>query len=57
MGLGVRLRLRAEFCDSGEGRHWGWESPSNQLRGLRLIPLHEVVDEAYTVYFPIRPRK
>ena len=19
--------------DSGEGRHWGWESPSNQLRG------------------------
>ncbi len=26
-----------------------------QERNLRFIPLHEVVDERYTVYFPIKP--
>jgi len=26
----------------------------NQERGLRFIPLHEVTDQRYTVYFPIR---
>ena len=25
-----------------------------QNRGLRFIPLYEVVDEAYTVYFPVK---
>ncbi len=28
----------------------------NQERGLRFLPLYEVVDERYTVYFPIRAR-
>jgi DUF1680 family protein len=26
-----------------------------QAGGLRFVPLHEVEDEAYTVYFPVRP--
>ena len=26
----------------------------NQARGLRFKPLYEIVDEPYTVYFPIR---
>ena len=39
-------------------REWGnWLSAyraRGQERGLRFIPLHEVRDERYTVYFPIR---
>ena len=39
-------------------REWGtWKRgyrTCNQERGLRFIPLHEVRDERYTVYFPIR---
>jgi hypothetical protein len=27
----------------------------NQERGLRFVPLYDVIDERYTVYFPIRP--
>ncbi|MFC5805033.1 beta-L-arabinofuranosidase domain-containing protein [Streptomyces formicae] len=27
-----------------------------QDRGLRFVPLHEVEDEPYAVYFPVRPR-
>lgn len=27
-----------------------------QERGVRFIPLHEVTDETYTVYFPVQPR-
>ena len=27
----------------------------NQDRGLRFKPLHEIVDESYTVYFPVKP--
>lgn len=30
---------------------------SGQPRSIRLIPLHEVTDEAYSVYFPIRTRR
>ena len=26
----------------------------NQERGLRFVPLYEIIDERYTVYFPIR---
>jgi DUF1680 family protein len=26
----------------------------NQERGLRFIPLHEILDQSYTVYFPVR---
>ncbi len=41
-------------------RQWGsWTSGwrvVGQDRGLRLAPIHEIVDEAYTVYFPVRPR-
>jgi hypothetical protein len=29
---------------------------SGQKRGLRFKPLYEVVDEPYTVYFPVRAR-
>ena len=39
-------------------REWGtWLSGyrvRNQTQGLRFKPLHEIVDERYTVYFPIR---
>jgi DUF1680 family protein len=39
-------------------REWGNWLPGyrvrNQPRGLRFKPLYEIVDEAYTVYFPIR---
>jgi DUF1680 family protein len=39
-------------------REWGnwlggWRA-TGQERGLRFVPLHEVVDEAYTLYFPVR---
>jgi DUF1680 family protein len=41
-------------------REWGeWKQGyrvRNQERGLRFKPLHEVVDEPYTVYFPVRSR-
>lgn len=40
-------------------RHHGWWNPGfyrsvGQERGIRFIPLYEVKDETYTVYFPIR---
>jgi len=39
-------------------REWGnWKigyRTAGQEHGLRFIPLYEVVDEAYTVYFPLR---
>lgn len=39
-------------------RHHGWWNPgyyrtTGQERGIRFIPLYEVKDEAYTVYFPV----
>lgn len=40
-------------------REWGnWMASyriTGQERGLRFIPLHDVRDERYTVYFPIKP--
>jgi DUF1680 family protein len=39
-------------------REWGAWKPGyrtyNQERGIRFIPLYEVTDESYTVYFPIK---
>ncbi len=40
-------------------RHHGWWNPgyyrtAGQDRGIRFIPLYEIKDEAYTVYFPIK---
>ena len=29
----------------------------NQPRGVRFIPLRQVRDERYTVYFPVQPRR
>lgn len=42
-------------------REWGrwngsWRA-AGQERGLRFIPLHEVTDEAYTLYFPVRQER
>jgi len=41
-------------------REWGeWKQSyrvQNQERGLHFKPLYEVVDEPYTVYFPVRSR-
>jgi hypothetical protein len=41
-------------------REWGeWKQGyrvRNQERGLRFKPLFEVVNEPYTVYFPVRSR-
>jgi hypothetical protein len=28
----------------------------NEERSIRFVPLHEVTDERYTVYFPVRDR-
>ena len=40
-------------------REWstwkGWYRTAGQERGIRFIPLHEVKDERYTVYFPVKP--
>ncbi len=40
-------------------REWstwkGWYRTAGQERGIRFIPLYEVQDERYTVYFPIKP--
>jgi DUF1680 family protein len=39
-----------------EWTHWlGGYRVRGQERGLRLVPLYEVTDEPYTVYFPVRP--
>jgi DUF1680 family protein len=47
------------FLTPDNERDWmGWRPgyrARGQPRGLRFIPLHQVRDEAYTVYFPIRP--
>jgi hypothetical protein len=32
----------------------GWRTVG-QERGIRFVPLFEVTDEAYTVYFPVEP--
>jgi hypothetical protein len=34
--------------------HGGWRV-RHQAHGLRFVPLHEVRDERYTVYFPVQP--
>ncbi|NBD28205.1 hypothetical protein GT019_30445 [Paenibacillus sp. T1] len=39
-------------------RHHGWWNVGNyrtigQARGIRFVPLYEIRDEAYTVYFPV----
>ncbi len=41
-----------------EWRTWrpGYRT-QGQERGLRFLPLYEIVDERYTVYFPIQPRE
>jgi len=40
-------------------REWGsWQSgyrTQHQARNIRFTPLYEVIDQRYTVYFPIRP--
>ena len=40
-------------------REWstwkGWYRAAGQARGIRFMPLYEVRDERYTVYFPIKP--
>ena len=40
-------------------REWGtWlhgYRAAGQERGLRFLPLYEVVDQRYTVYFPVKP--
>ncbi|WP_254450480.1 beta-L-arabinofuranosidase domain-containing protein [Cohnella herbarum] len=57
-----RLRGNAEEPDTllipDRERNHSWWNPgyyrtTNQERGIRFIPLYEVKDEAYTVYFPI----
>ena len=39
-------------------REWIWWKPSyravNQERGLRFLPLYEIRDQRYTVYFPVK---
>jgi hypothetical protein len=42
--------------DGGDWTEWsrGYRT-RDQSRGIRFIPLYEVQDEPYTVYFPIKP--
>ena len=39
-------------------REWEWWLPNyrtvNQDRGFRFVPLYDIRDEHYTVYFPIK---
>ena len=39
-------------------REWAEWKPGyrtiNQRRNVRFMPLHDVVDESYSVYFPVR---
>ena len=41
-------------------REWGawksWYRTVGQDRGIRFVPLFEVTDERYTVYFPVRDK-
>ena len=43
---------------SDNEREWGdWLQgyrTVGQNRGIRFVPIHEVVDEQYAVYFPVR---
>lgn len=42
-------------------REWGaWKlryRTKNQIRGIKFIPLYEVVDQKYSVYFPVKKEK
>ncbi|MBM3495597.1 MAG: hypothetical protein FJX72_14935 [Armatimonadetes bacterium] len=41
----------------GDGYPWGTAYRAvGQLQGLRFVPLHTVVDEPFSIYFPIIPR-
>jgi DUF1680 family protein len=43
--------------DEREQERWNARHRAvGQARGLRLVPLHEITDERYTVYFPVEPR-
>jgi hypothetical protein len=42
-------------------RHWNYWNPSyythNQYENFKFIPLHNVLNEKYTVYFPVRSKE
>jgi DUF1680 family protein len=41
----------------GDGYPWGSAHRAvGQLQGMRFVPLHTVVDEPFSIYFPIVPR-
>ena len=52
-----RADAAAELLAADDERHWSqWRSryrTVGQPTGIRFIPLHEVVDEPYAVYFPV----
>ena len=47
------------FLAADNEREWGYWRGDYRTRGqpqnFRLIPLHEVRDEAFTIYFPVKP--
>ncbi len=54
---GVRQQAESLLTPDDERKWNGWKPGyrvQHQPRGLRFIPLYEVRDEVYTVYFPIR---
>ena len=41
-----------------ERKHGRWLTgyrTTGQERGIKFKPLHEIIDEPYTVYFPVKP--
>ncbi|KRF19371.1 beta-L-arabinofuranosidase domain-containing protein [Paenibacillus sp. Soil787] len=58
--IGSLESLDSILTPHNERHHSWWNAASyrtvNQERGMRFIPVNEVVDEAYTIYFPIRSK-
>jgi DUF1680 family protein len=54
-----RTEAPEEMLTPDNEREWTFWRPSyrtvGQERNLRFVPLHEVTEERYTVYFPVRP--
>jgi len=56
---GDRERPETILAPDNEREWWFWRPgyrARGQERGLRFLPLYEIRDERYTVYFPIRPK-
>ena len=56
---GDKDRPETILTPDNEREWWFWQRgyrTRGQERGIRFVPLYEVQDEAYAVYFPIKPK-